>query len=166
GHRMAGQIRSVNIPKFKDFIKEGEVYAIRNYQVDSNIGLYRSTMHKFKMVIHGMTEILKFKGDFPYFRFDFRNFVTLQDPNNVDESTLFDIIGVVVEIGSVAIKEFNGVPTKMIVFHLIDLEENKLSCTLWNEYVDIFLQHEQQHAVVEGRQWIMIINLCRAKPFD
>ncbi|CAA0833880.1 Unknown protein [Striga hermonthica] len=54
----------------------------------------------------------------------------------------------------------------MIVFHLIDLEENKLCCTLWNEYVDNFLQHEQEHAGVDGRPWIMIINLCRAKPFD
>ncbi|GER37446.1 replication protein A 70 kDa DNA-binding subunit [Striga asiatica] len=133
GHRMAGMIRSVNIPKFKDFIIEDEVYAIRNYQVESNIGM---------------------------------NFNTLKDPNNVDESTLFDVIGIVVEIGPVAIKEIKGVPTRMIIFHLMDLEENKLSCTLWNDYVDEFLQHEQQHAGVDGRPWIMIVNFCRAKPFD
>ncbi|GER43132.1 uroporphyrinogen decarboxylase [Striga asiatica] len=43
--------------------------------------------------------------------------------------------------------------------------ENKLSCTLWNDYVEEFLQHERQHAGVDGRPWIMIMNLCRAKPY-
>ncbi|GER55492.1 replication protein A 70 kDa DNA-binding subunit, partial [Striga asiatica] len=165
GGRITGIVRAINIPTFKDEFEEGAVYAFRNYQVESNIGIYRSTIAQYRLILHGRTEHISYKGDFSIFRFDFRRFITLIDIEKIDESMLFDVLGMVVEINPVQMKNVKGVQTRMIAFSLMDPEGNVLPCTLWGTYVDQFLNYENQLAH-NGNPWPLIIQLAHLREWD
>ncbi|GER36087.1 jasmonate-zim-domain protein 1 [Striga asiatica] len=116
--------------------------------------MYRSTISQYRLILHGRTEHISYKGDFPIFRFDFRRFITLIDAEKIDESMLFDVIGMVVEIHPVQNEECQR-----------SKKGNVLPCTLWGTYVDQFLNFESQldH---NGNHWTLIIQLGRSRSWD
>ncbi|GER31102.1 replication protein A 70 kDa DNA-binding subunit [Striga asiatica] len=124
--------------------------------------MYRSTIAQYRLIIHGKTEHISYKGDFLIFHFDFRRFTTLIDVEKLDESILFDVIGMVVEINPIQMKSVKRVQTRMIAFSLMDPEGNIMPCTLWGTYVDQFLNFESQLAH-NGNPWTLIILLWRSR---
>ncbi|KAL3621862.1 hypothetical protein CASFOL_034348 [Castilleja foliolosa] len=144
--RITGVVKTDHLKAHDDRFIQGRVYAIRpnTYHVESNSGTYLTSFHKFKIVIHSRTKVydMPHESFFPDFMFNFRSFDTLVDPNYLDETHLFDIIGKVVEIHGVQEREFQGKNVRLIEIVLEDLSGQQLSCTLWGDYVDEILVFE------------------------
>ncbi|KAL3648867.1 hypothetical protein CASFOL_005270 [Castilleja foliolosa] len=166
GGRITGIVKSMHLQSYDARFIQGRVYAIRTntYYVENNTGKFLTTLHKFKIVIHAKTFMIDMPEEsfFPDFMFDFRNFKTLDDPNNVDETHLFDVIGRVTEIHSEKEIQVDSKPIRLIEIILEDLSGHQLSCTLWGKYVDDILIFEGN---VKAEPPIIILQLCRAKLF-
>ncbi|CAA0812137.1 Unknown protein, partial [Striga hermonthica] len=165
GGRINALVRPMHVANFINEVEEGVVYVLKNYQVESNTGIYKTTICTWRLVINKDTKFIKWPKPFPTFRFIFRDFATLMDIDNVDETMLFDVIGVVVEIEPIQIKIVKGKPTQMIVFSLMNLEGQKKNCTLWGQYVDQLIAIEH-HYMGEKQPFVIIMQMCRAKVFD
>ncbi|GER40789.1 replication protein A 70 kDa DNA-binding subunit [Striga asiatica] len=146
------------------YFHECGVYKIRNYYLDSNIDKYRSTAAKYKLLIHTDTEVLEMHAYFPSWHFQFRSFADFKDVENVDESYLFDVIGMVIEIHPVQSKWVHGQKSQMIVFSLMDLNGIVIQSTLWGHYVDQLIAFETHfESETTGEPWVLIMQLCRAR---
>ncbi|KAL3655967.1 hypothetical protein CASFOL_000363 [Castilleja foliolosa] len=121
GGRITGVVKSMHLKNYDSRFIQGRVYAIRTntYKVETNSGNF-----------------------FPDFMFNFRSFSTLQDPNNVDLTELFDVIDKVVEIHAAQEREIDYKVVRLIEIVLEDLSGQQLSCTLWGDYVDEILFFE------------------------
>ncbi|KAL3648628.1 hypothetical protein CASFOL_005031 [Castilleja foliolosa] len=165
GGRITGIVKSMHLKSFEDRFIQGRVYAIRTntYHVENNLGKFLTTLHRFKIIIHAKSFIVDIPDEsfFPNFMFNFRDFSDLADPNQVDETHLFDVIGKVVEIHG-AQEEFNGRRARLIEIVLEDLSNQRLSCTLWGDYVDEMLAFE---STIRATVPVIILQLCRAKVF-
>ncbi|GER32363.1 replication protein A 70 kDa DNA-binding subunit [Striga asiatica] len=164
GTRISGIIRGVHLSKMAGYFHECGIYKIRNYYLDSNIDKYRSTAAKYKLLIHTDTEVLEIHAYFPSWHFQFRSFADFQDVENVDESYLFDVIGMVIEIHPVQSKWVHGQKSQMIVFSLMDLNGIVIKSTLWGHYVDQLIAFETHfESEATGEPWVLIMQLCRAR---
>ncbi|KAL3625904.1 hypothetical protein CASFOL_030433 [Castilleja foliolosa] len=166
GGRITGIVKSMHLKSFDDRFIQGRVYAIRTntYHVENNSGKFLTTLHKFKIIIHAKSFVIDMPEEsfFPDFMFNFRDFNDLVDPNKVDETHLFDVIGKVVEIHGAQEKEFNGRSARLIEIVLEDLSTQRLSCTLWGDYVNEILAFESS---IRSAAPVIILQLCRAKVF-
>ncbi|GER38803.1 replication protein A 70 kDa DNA-binding subunit [Striga asiatica] len=164
GTRISGIIRGVHLSKMAGYFHECGVYKLRNYYLDSNIDKYRSTVAKYKLLIHSNTEVLEMHTYFPSWHFQFRSFADFQDVENVDESYLFDVIGMVIEICPVQSKWVHGQKNQMIVFSLMDLNGIVIQSTLWGHYVDQLIAFETHfESEATGEPWVLIMQLCQAR---
>ncbi|CAH9122945.1 unnamed protein product [Cuscuta epithymum] len=90
GDRIHGTIRNFFIAKFKDSMKEGEVYAIGNFVVAYDGKKYKTTPNKFKILFMPKTQITE--HDDPEFLNDlykFRSFESVLTANILDETEMF-----------------------------------------------------------------------------
>ncbi|CAA0811437.1 Unknown protein, partial [Striga hermonthica] len=165
GGRINALVRPMHVANFINEVEEGAVYVLKKYLVESNVGIYQTTICTWRLVINKDTKFIKWPHPFPTFRFVFRDFATLMDIDNVDERMLFDVIGVVVEIQPIQMKNVRGVTTQMVVFSLMNLEGKKKNCTLWGQYVDQLIAIEH-HYMNEQQPFVIIMQMCRAKVFD
>ncbi|KAL3625337.1 hypothetical protein CASFOL_030791 [Castilleja foliolosa] len=146
GGRITGVVKNSHLASLDHKIVQGRVYGIRgnNYYVENNTGKYLTTLHKFRIVLHGLTKLVEIPEEsfFPDFMFDFRNFITLADPDTIDETQLFDVIGKVNEIHNAQERDFHGRSARLIEIVLEDLSGIQVRCTLWDDYVDQILAFE------------------------
>ncbi|KAK2423220.1 replication protein A 70 kDa DNA-binding subunit [Trifolium repens] len=97
--------------------------------------------------------------EIPRYHFDFVPFSEIL--NATDESRLVDVIGHVVEKGVVKETIANGKKCKVTNLTLKDLENNRLHCSLWNDFVVRFHQLMDTHKSSEPS--VMILQLVRLK---
>ncbi|KAL3615932.1 hypothetical protein CASFOL_040226 [Castilleja foliolosa] len=164
GGRITGVVKSMHLKNYDNRFIQGRVYAIRTntYKVETNSGKFLTAPHEFKIIINGVTSVhdMPQESFFPDFMFNFRSFSTLQDPNNVDLTELFDIFGKVVEIHAAQEREIDFKVVRLIEIVLEDLSGQQLSCTLWGDYVDEILFFESN---IKSGPPILILQFCRAK---
>ncbi|KAL3615143.1 hypothetical protein CASFOL_040804 [Castilleja foliolosa] len=168
GGRITGHVvKSYHLASLDAKIVQGRVYGIRknNYYVENNTGKYLTTLHKFRIVLHGLTKLVEIPEEsfFPDFMFDFRNFNTLANPDTIDETLLFDVIGKVIEIHNAQERDFHGKNARLIEMVLEDLSGIQVRCTLWDDYVDQVLAFEGN---LGSGTPVIILQLCRAKVWN
>ncbi|KAL3626707.1 hypothetical protein CASFOL_029450 [Castilleja foliolosa] len=140
------------------------VYAVKGYYVKNNMGKFLSTLAKCRIIINAKSLVIEMSEEsfVPDFMFDFRNFVTLVDPDKVDETLLFDVNGKVTEIHNPQEKTFSRRRARLIEIILEDLSGRQMNCTLWCDYVDEILAFEGN---LKGGPPVLILQLCRAKVY-
>ncbi|XP_019163076.1 PREDICTED: uncharacterized protein LOC109159418 [Ipomoea nil] len=85
-------------------------------------------------------KLINSKG-FSLHMFRLSSFVSLKDPNEVNEKELIDVMDRVVEIYNPVDKIVGGRAAKLIDFQICDNADNYLMCTLWNSHVDSLLPY-------------------------
>ncbi|KAL3621800.1 hypothetical protein CASFOL_034286 [Castilleja foliolosa] len=164
GGRITGIVKFINLKLLDSRFTQGRVYAIKGYYVENNMGKFLSTLAKYRIIINAKSLVIEMPEEsyFPDFMFDFRNFVTLVDPDKVDETLLFDVIGKVTEIHNPQEKTFSGRRARLIEIVIEDLSGRQLNCTLWGNYVDEILAFEGN---LKAGPPVLILQLCRAKVY-
>ncbi|KAL3652168.1 hypothetical protein CASFOL_001849 [Castilleja foliolosa] len=112
GTRIHVRIRPDLYEMFKNVLSEGSLYMIKNLFVIENRSSYRSTNNRHKLTFFRVSIITEYEDD--------------QFPN---------VIGRVISYQ----KPFEGFTTRKMDFRIQDPENNQLSCTLWDDYIDDLL---------------------------
>ncbi|KAK6138097.1 hypothetical protein DH2020_028161 [Rehmannia glutinosa] len=163
GDRIHGSIRKYQIPNFRKSLKEGHVYAIKDFIVQKQIDKYKTTTSQIKIMFYGKTHVFEmFDETFPRFMYNFTKFSDLADTNKVDDTMLIDIIGKVISMHSAQNKDINGRLTKFLDLTLEDLENNRITCTLWENYAEQIKPHLEQELF---EPLVIILQMGRAKVF-
>ncbi|XP_019163077.1 PREDICTED: replication factor A protein 1-like [Ipomoea nil] len=154
-------IQNTDVRKYKEVIKEGQLYEIKKkiYAV-TNYYMYKITQHKYMLKFNYKTEVklINSKG-FPLHMFRLTSFVSLKDPNEVNEKELIDVMDRVVEIYNPVDKIVGGRAAKLIDFQICDNADNYLMCTLWDSHVDSLLPYYNSDS---KEPVIVAIQCCRA----
>ncbi|KAL3629944.1 hypothetical protein CASFOL_026256 [Castilleja foliolosa] len=136
GTRIHVTIRPNLYEKFKNVLSEGSLFMIKNFFVIENRSSYRSTNNRHKLAFFRASIITEYEDDqFPCNMFDITPLDQLQMEMDIDETLLRDVIGRVISYQ----KPFEGFTTRKMDFRIQDPENNQLSCTLWDDYIDDLL---------------------------
>ncbi|KAH6770635.1 hypothetical protein C2S52_015438 [Perilla frutescens var. hirtella] len=160
GGRIHETIQNTLIPTFKPLLEEGCLYGIKNFIVTQNANKYKTTENKYKIIFLKRTRVCKLFDDaFPRCVYTFKSFEVIKSMENIYDAGLFDVVGVVKEMGQPENRvSSNGKQSKLIELMLEDIEGNRLSCTLWEEYVDQFLKYCGKTC---GAPKIMILQMAK-----
>ncbi|CAH9123139.1 unnamed protein product [Cuscuta epithymum] len=136
GNRVHATIRRERLGAFKERIKEGNVYILRNFVVTPNSMKYRTTNCAFNIIFNHRTTLVDNNVEFPRMMFNFKPFLDLQYANQVDLTEMFDIIGSVRSIHFPRPRERDGATQKLVELVLEDPNQQTIRCTLWADFVD------------------------------
>ncbi|XP_031127701.1 uncharacterized protein LOC116029799 [Ipomoea triloba] len=125
------------IDQFSNLLKEGKVYADKDFVAVSYYHQYKTTQHKYMMRFNQYTTIERHRRK--------------------------DVIGRVVEFYSPKDKVIAGFPTQLVDFLIEDSKGNRIKCTLWDEHVPAVMPFFNNH--VDGHL-IVLLQLFRAKIVD
>ncbi|KAL2985223.1 hypothetical protein AAZX31_12G138700 [Glycine max] len=138
-------------------LKEGCTYVMHNFRVSKNDGQYRVCDHPYKLTFIEVTVVRQCELDglpFKNYRFaDFSDVVASQ----LQSGLLVDIIGVVDEV----VFRHISSRSKRVVFKLMNLSNQLLSCTLWDDHCLQFLEYLDQHET--ERPIIVLLTNARIK---
>nr|GMD52472.1 replication factor A protein 1-like isoform X2 [Ipomoea batatas] len=149
--------------EFSHLLKEGKVYAVKNFVAVSYYYQYKTTQHKYMMRFNQYTTIERHrKKGFPSLLFRIKPIEELL-AGKVEEKLLIDVIGRVVEFYSPKDKVIAGFPTQLVDFLIEDSKRNRIKCTLWDEHVPAVMPFFNNHS--DGHL-IVLLQLCRAKTVD
>nr|GLL44447.1 uncharacterized protein LOC109187388 [Ipomoea trifida] len=149
--------------EFSHLLKEGKVYAVKNFVAVSYYYQYKTTQHKYMMRFNQYTTIERHRRKgFPNLLFRIKPIEELL-AGKVEEKLLIDVIGRVVEFYSPKDKVIAGFPTQLVDFLIEDLKGNRIKCTLWDEHVPAVMPFFNNHS--DGHL-IVLLQLCRAKTVD
>ncbi|KAH0645346.1 hypothetical protein KY284_033230 [Solanum tuberosum] len=127
GDRIHASLGRSLFPNFRESIKEIGLYFIKNFVVCPNTMKLRIKDHKFKLMFTKKTVVEEIKD--PHFSmsiFKFKSYTQSTNPQEFDNTELFDIIGEVVSYGDVqSIKQDDSVRTN-----------KNISTTFWGDFVD------------------------------
>ncbi|KAL3616156.1 hypothetical protein CASFOL_040013 [Castilleja foliolosa] len=121
--------------KMEKEMQEGSVYIIKNFLVIDNTTSFRTTHHNHKLKFFGNITMSLTDEEFPSHMYNFTPLDQLQFDNLIDEVHLADVIGRVISYQ----KPFDGLKAKRMDFKIQDTNNNQLSCTLWEDYIDDLL---------------------------
>ncbi|XP_019164355.1 PREDICTED: uncharacterized protein LOC109160523 [Ipomoea nil] len=156
---MTGTYVHGNIPKdcveqFSKLLKEGKVYAIKDFAVISHYYQYKTTDHTYMIRFTHETHVERHRRKgFPNLMFRIKSFSDLMS----------DVIGIVVEFYSPKQITIAGFPSKLLDFLIEDGQGCRIKCTVWDHHVDTVMDYFKNH--VEG-PLIILLQLCRAKQLD
>ncbi|XP_031127482.1 uncharacterized protein LOC116029571 [Ipomoea triloba] len=151
------------IDQFSNLLKEGKVYAVKNFVAVSYYYQYKTTQHKYMMRFNQYTTIERHRRKgFPSLLFRIKPIEDLL-AGKVEEKQLIDVIGRVVEFYSPKDKVIAGFPTQLVDFLIEDSKGNRIKCTLWDEHVHAVMPFFNNH--VDGHL-IVLLQLCHAKVVD
>ncbi|CAH9066780.1 unnamed protein product [Cuscuta epithymum] len=163
GDKIHGLIKRPQLRMFRSKIVENGVYAIRDFLVMDNYYTYKATNHAYLIEFYGKTIIKDINPDIvPNTVFDFQPFEVLQTLRVVDDKQLIDVIGKVAGKCTAQNLIINGRGERLMELALEDAEGNRLGCTLWNSYIDNFLNYYENHKE-EGI--FVIVQMCRARRY-
>nr|GLL29305.1 uncharacterized protein LOC109155334 [Ipomoea trifida] len=149
--------------EFSHLLKEGKVYAVKNFVAVSYYYQYKTTQHKYMMRFNQYTTIERHRRKgFPNLLFRIKPIHELL-AGKVEEKLLIDVIGRVVEFYSPKDKVIAGFPTQLVDFLIEDSKGNRIKCTLWDEHVPAVMPFFNNHT--DGHL-IVLLQLCRAKTVD
>nr|GMC49102.1 replication protein A 70 kDa DNA-binding subunit B-like [Ipomoea batatas] len=145
------------IDQFSHLLKEGKVYAVKNFVAVSYYYQYKTTQHKYMMRFNQNTTIERHRRKgFPSLLFRIKPIEELL-ASKVEEKLLIDVIGRVVEFYSPKDKVIVGFPTQLVDFLIEDSKGNRIKCTLWDEHVPAVMPFFNNH--VDGHL-IVLLQLC------
>nr|GMC86720.1 replication protein A 70 kDa DNA-binding subunit B-like [Ipomoea batatas] len=151
------------IDQFSHLLKEGKIYAVKNFVAVSYYYQYKTTQHKYMMRFNQYTTIERHRRKgFPSLLFRIKPIEELL-AGKVEEKLLIDVIGRVVEFYSPKDKVIAGFPTQLVDFLIEDSKGNRIKCTLWDEHVPAVMPFFNNHS--DGHL-IVLLQLCRAKTVD
>ncbi|KAL6520219.1 hypothetical protein OROMI_032399 [Orobanche minor] len=132
GSRIQATVRKHLAPKYEKLIREGAVYAIRNFTLANNTGGFRVANHEYKITIQGETiALLQSDSLVPPTIWDFVKYDDVLS-GALDESLLVDVIGMLSRVGEQ--RNFGGgKKMKQIVLDNFGVE---LTCSFWGHYID------------------------------
>ncbi|CAN7111117.1 unnamed protein product [Brassica rapa subsp. narinosa] len=134
GTRIHASVGEQLIKKFDDKLREGDAIVVQLFKVYDAIGEYRTTPHPYKIGFFQTTFVGK-ADDFPsavpekYFA-DFSDILG----ENLDHSCLVDVVGQIVNFGSLENKIIKGKDNMRLLIELRDPNNVKMMCTLWGCY--------------------------------
>ncbi|KAL6550133.1 hypothetical protein OROMI_020621 [Orobanche minor] len=161
GTRIHASIGKQQISGFKDNLREGHLFVVRNIIVVNNRMQYRTTSHQYMIRFFWKTRVTEFVDEeFSSLMYDLMPFRQLTPSNNPDENLLIDVIGKIATLFSSQTREIEGHSTKVIDIILEYLENRQLTCTLWNEYADEIVSRMKNQ---ESDQVVVILQMCRTK---
>ncbi|XP_047949387.1 replication protein A 70 kDa DNA-binding subunit D-like [Salvia hispanica] len=96
--------------------------------------------------------------EFPAMVFSFKPFGEIASSENADQSSFFDIIGVITSPGRV-VKQSRY---RLIEVEISDEHHNKILCTIWDSNVESYLS---QLSKAEGTVPIIIVQFCKPNVF-
>ncbi|XP_074296724.1 replication protein A 70 kDa DNA-binding subunit B-like [Silene latifolia] len=161
GSKIQATIQKRLFWKFKSLVTEGEIRYLANFRVSQNIGEYRPTKHTYKIVFtSGTTFASSTNTIIPENCIEFASFKDITH-NRLDTNYLIDIIGQL--HGKSPLEEPNK--KKKLRLELIDDENQKLICTLWESLaIDTFniLSKYDEDPTYHP---IIIVRFAKIKPF-
>ncbi|KAG5076329.1 hypothetical protein JHK82_055024 [Glycine max] len=129
-------------------LKEGCTYVMHNFRVSKNDGQYRVCDHPYKLTFIGVTVVRQCELDgLPFKKYGFVDF------SDVIAGQYYNIIGVVDEV----VFRHISPRSKRVVFKLMNLSNQLLSCTLWDDYCVQFLEYLNHHES-EGPIIVLLTN--------
>ncbi|XP_019200245.1 PREDICTED: uncharacterized protein LOC109193872 [Ipomoea nil] len=121
GDYIHASIIKKDIVKYRDTIKEGKVFEIKNFMASTNYYVYKITEHGFMLKFNYITQVNEIHSTgFPCKMFRLKSFLALKDPDDVNDKELIDVIGRVIEIYNPVDKIVGGKATKLIDFQIED----------------------------------------------
>ncbi|XLT47446.1 hypothetical protein S245_040709, partial [Arachis hypogaea] len=135
GDRIYYSIPKANIVVFKTLIRENEIYSMKNFIVQGNNKLVKTTGHKYKLSFYMKTCVSHLSSDtFILNPFSFVQFPEIEAMVGMNRNHLLDFIGQVVgkEDTQAMVTKF-GQQSKYIALYMEDLEQNRIKCTLFGE---------------------------------
>ncbi|XP_027941121.1 uncharacterized protein LOC114194915 [Vigna unguiculata] len=135
GSKIHASIRRTLIYKFQNEISEGHVYAIQNFSVAPNSGIYRTTHHPYKINFQFGTKVSLLNVNLvPDMKPQYTP-LSLLATTAFDTDYLVDILGLLVEVGTERELQVDGKTTKLNVI-AIEPDGFRIECTLFGIYVD------------------------------
>ncbi|XP_027905618.1 ATP-dependent DNA helicase PIF1-like [Vigna unguiculata] len=115
GSKIHASIRRTLIYIFQTEISEGHVYAIQNFSVAPNSGIYRTTHHPYKINFQFGTKVSLLHGNLvPDLKPQYTP-LSLLTTTRFDTDYLVDILGLLVGVGTERELQVNGKTTKLNV---------------------------------------------------
>ncbi|KAH1243225.1 hypothetical protein GmHk_07G020351 [Glycine max] len=122
-------------------LKENCTYVMHNFRVSKNDGQYRVCDHAYKLTFIGVTVVRQCELDgLPFKKYRFVEFCDVI-VGQLQPGLLVDIIGVVNEV----VFRHVSLRSKKVVFKLMELSNQLLSCTLRDDYCLQFLEYLDKH---------------------
>ncbi|CAH9109725.1 unnamed protein product [Cuscuta europaea] len=163
GEKIHGLIKRPQLGLFRSKIQENGVYAIREFLVMDNYYTYKATTHAYLIEFYGKTVVKDINPDVvPNSVFDFQQFEVLQTLRVVDDKQLMDVVAKVLTKVTPQNHVINGKPERLMELTLEDADGNRLGCTLWNNYIDQFLDYYEDH---KEDPIFVIVQMCRPKRY-
>ncbi|XP_027906001.1 replication factor A protein 1-like, partial [Vigna unguiculata] len=135
GSKIHASIRRTLIYKFQTKISEGDVYAIQNFSVAPNSGIYRTTHHPYKINFQFGTKVSLLDGNLvPDVKPQYTP-LSLLTTTRFDTDYLVDVLGLLVGVGTERELQVDGKTTKLNVI-AIEADGFRIECTLFGIYVD------------------------------
>ncbi|KAG2298580.1 hypothetical protein Bca52824_035052 [Brassica carinata] len=134
GTRIHASVGEQLIKKFEDDLTEGDAMVVQLFKVYDAIVDYRTSTHPYKIGFFHTTFLAK-ADDFPsevpekYFA-DYHYFFG----EKFDNSCLVDVIGQIVNFGSLDNKLIKGKDNMKLLIELRDQNNVKMMCTLWGHH--------------------------------
>ncbi|XP_019195687.1 PREDICTED: replication factor A protein 1-like [Ipomoea nil] len=161
GDYIHATILKKDIVKYREILQEGKLFEIKNFMAATNYYVYKITQHEFMIKFNYKTQVKEIHSiGFPLKMFRLKSFISLEDPADVNDKELIDVIGRLIEIYNPMDKIIGGKATRLIDFQIEDNAENTLTCTLWNGHVSSLMPYYNSDS---KEPLIVVIQCCRAK---
>ncbi|RID75773.1 hypothetical protein BRARA_B02801, partial [Brassica rapa] len=160
GTRIHASVGEQLIKKFDDKLREGDTIVLQLFKVYDATGEYRTTPQPYKIGFFHTT-FVGIADDFPsavpekYFA-DFSDILG----GNLDHSCLVDVVGQIVNFGSLENKIIKGKDNMRLLVELRDPNNVKMMCTLWGCYAKQVYDYSRSNM---STMIICVIRFCSIK---
>ncbi|PNX96435.1 replication factor-A carboxy-terminal domain protein [Trifolium pratense] len=135
GGKIHASVRKQLINMFDSKLEEGGVYEISSLSIFPESGLYRTTLHRYKLGFQSKTVVKPSQSsDISQYGFSFTNIDEICSFTH-DYEFLVDVVGVMTGISAEREYIRDGKITKMVNIELTD-HTGKCECALFGDYVD------------------------------
>ncbi|XP_056864413.1 replication protein A 70 kDa DNA-binding subunit B-like [Raphanus sativus] len=160
GTRIHASVGEQLIKKYGERLHEEDAIVVQLFKVFDAIGEYRTTPHLYKIGFYPTTFVgkaLDFPSEIPE-----KNFADFTDilEGKIDSSCLVDIIGQIVNFGSLENKSIKGKDNMRLLIELRDHSNVKIMCTLWGGYAKQVYDYSMSNMSI---MIICIIRFCSIK---
>ncbi|CAF1786065.1 BnaCnng29420D [Brassica napus] len=162
GTRIHASVGEQLIKKFDDKLREGDAIVVQLFKVYDAIGEYRTTPHPYKIGFFQTIFVGK-ADDFPsavpknYFA-DFSDILG----GNLDPVWLVNVVGQIVNFGSLENKIIKGKDNMKLLIELRDPNNVKMMCTLWGCYAKHVYDYSRSNM---STMIICVIRFCSIKEY-
>ncbi|KAK2448378.1 hypothetical protein QL285_007647 [Trifolium repens] len=145
---------------FDKKIVENNSYCFENFQVLKNQDQFKVSQNQYKLRFNGSTLLYDVNvHQIPDTTTNFKDFVEILS-GKWREDVLYDVIGLLDEIGYS--QTMKGTRKIQVNFKLRDLSDNKISCTLWEDYAMKFITYTREKC--DAGPTIIVMKYAKIKP--